>query len=43
MTVMQAGRTPDGRQLSEEMPWMYYAGMTGDELEAIYMYLRQLP
>jgi mono/diheme cytochrome c family protein len=43
MTVMQAGQTPDGRQLSEEMPWMYYAGMTGDELEAIYMYLRQLP
>jgi mono/diheme cytochrome c family protein len=43
MTAMRAGRTPDGRQLSEEMPWMYYAGMTDNELEAMYLYLRQLP
>jgi len=43
MTVMHAGRTPDGRQLNTEMPWRYYAGMTDDELEAIYLYLRQLP
>jgi hypothetical protein len=43
MTVMRAGRTPDGRQISQDMPWRYYAGMTDDELEAIYLYLRQLP
>jgi mono/diheme cytochrome c family protein len=43
MTAMRAGLTPDGRLLSTEMPWPYYAGMTDDELEAIYLYLRQLP
>jgi mono/diheme cytochrome c family protein len=43
MTVMRAGRTPDGRQISQDMPWRYYAGMTDDELESIYLYLRQLP
>lgn len=43
MTIMRAGRTPDGRQLGQEMPWRYYAGMTDDELRAIFLYLRQLP
>jgi cytochrome c553 len=43
MTAVRAGRTPDGRQLNTDMPWRYYAGMTEDELEAIYLFLRQLP
>jgi mono/diheme cytochrome c family protein len=43
ITAMKSGQTPDGRQLSMEMPWRYYAGMTDDELEAMHLFLRQLP
>ena len=42
-TAMRTGQTPDGRQLSDEMPWPYYAGMTDDELQAIWLYLQNLP
>jgi cytochrome c553 len=41
--VMRSGQTPDGRQLSDEMPWPYYAGMNDIELEALYLYLTSLP
>lgn len=43
MRAMRSGQTPDGRQLNPEMPWPYYAGMTDQELEAIWSYLQSLP
>jgi mono/diheme cytochrome c family protein len=37
------GWTPDGKQLSEYMPWKATANMTADELTAVYNYLMSLP
>lgn len=41
----QPARTLEGaeRLQNTEMPWTYYAGMTDDDLRAIYAYLRSLP
>lgn len=39
VTAVRTGQRPDGTQLSDEMPWRYYAGMTDDELQAIWLYL----
>lgn len=39
--AMRAGRTP-GRQLSEHMPWKYYAHMTNTELAALRAYIAAL-
>jgi mono/diheme cytochrome c family protein len=42
--ALRTGQTPEGRQLNaEEMPWPTYAGMTDLELEAIWLYLNNLP
>jgi mono/diheme cytochrome c family protein len=38
--AMRNGRTPDGRVLSDFMPWKTMRGMTDAELDAIWMYLR---
>lgn len=43
ITLMRTGVTPGGRTVSEEMPWVNYGKMTDDELNALYMYLQQLP
>jgi mono/diheme cytochrome c family protein len=43
MHLMRTGSRPDGRVLSLDMPWAGYAGMTDDELEAMYLYLTSLP
>jgi len=40
---MRTGITPNGRQLSDEMPWKYFGQMTNDELSAVWMYLQSLP
>jgi mono/diheme cytochrome c family protein len=38
--TLRTGRTPEGKDLSLElMPWAMYAGMTDDELEAIWLWL----
>lgn len=42
VTALRSGRTPDGRQLSPEMPWEHYGLMTDEELEAIWLYLHGL-
>lgn len=42
VTALRSGRTPDGRQLSPEMPWEHYALMSDDELEALWLYLHGL-
>ena len=42
VTTLRSGRTPDGRQLSDEMPWKHYGLMYDEELEAIWTYLHGL-
>ena len=42
-TAMREGRTPDGRQLSDAMPWKGLGNLTDDELRAIWLYLQAQP
>jgi len=41
--ALRSGRTPDGRQMSPFMPWMYIGQMTDNELQAMWLYLQSLP
>lgn len=41
LTVMHTGKTPEGRQLSEVMPYKYFS-YTEDELKALYAFFHQL-
>jgi mono/diheme cytochrome c family protein len=43
LTAIKTGLTPDGRRLDPQMPWPTYAGMSDDELHAIWLYLQNLP
>jgi hypothetical protein len=41
---MRTGVTPTGRTLNNEyMPWHKFAQLGGDELQALWMYVRSLP
>lgn len=40
--AVQAGQTPDGRQLSTEMPWPNYALMSDTEVAALWEYIQTL-
>jgi cytochrome c553 len=41
--TLRTGRTPEGKDLSLElMPWAMYAGMTDDEIEAMWLWLESL-
>lgn len=40
--AIQAGQTPDSRQLSTEMPWARYATMSDTEVEVLYEYIQSL-
>jgi mono/diheme cytochrome c family protein len=40
--ALTTGWTPDGKQLSEYMPWKATANMSADELTAVYDYLMSL-
>ncbi|MFN2222565.1 MAG: c-type cytochrome [Candidatus Promineifilaceae bacterium] len=42
IATLRTGRTPNGRQLSTEMPWEGYRLMTDEELGAIWLYLNGL-
>ena len=42
-TVLRTGQTPDGRQLSEFMPWQTLGNYSDEELTAIWLYLNELP
>jgi len=43
IATLQTGKTPDGRLLSDFMPWKAVGkSHTGEELKAIYLYLHQL-
>ena len=41
--ALRSGSTPDGRQMSPFMPWMYIGQMTDNELKAMWLYLQSLP
>jgi cytochrome c553 len=44
ITAIRTGATPDGRILdAQEMPWPYFAGMSDEELQALWLYIRALP
>jgi mono/diheme cytochrome c family protein len=43
MQTLRTGRTPEGRQLSGFMPWVFMGQMTDDELKAVWLYLQSLP
>jgi mono/diheme cytochrome c family protein len=43
ITALRTGSTPDGRILNPEMPWPAYAGMSDEDLLAIWLYLENLP
>ena len=38
--AVREGRRPDGSALAEPMPWRNYAGMTDDEMSALWQYVR---
>jgi cytochrome c553 len=42
IAALRTGQTPNGRQLSTEMPWESYRLMTDEELGAIWFYLHGL-
>jgi cytochrome c553 len=42
INTIRTGVTPDGRELSAEMPWRVYANMTDTELQAIWAFLQNL-
>ena len=43
-TTIRTGFTPEGRQLnSKEMPWPTYSMMTDEELQAVWLFLQELP
>jgi mono/diheme cytochrome c family protein len=41
ITALRNGKTPEGKQLSDAMPWKEFT-YTDDELKAIYLYLHQV-
>jgi hypothetical protein len=44
LKTMRTGRHQgDGRPLLPPMPWFNYAGMTDDDLKAVFAYLRSIP
>jgi cytochrome c553 len=38
--AIREGRRPDGTEISEYMPWRFMSGMTDDELDTIWLFLR---
>ena len=40
ITALRTGKTPEGKQLSDAMPWKFLT-FTDDELKAIHLYLQQ--
>jgi len=43
VTLIQTGVTPDGRRLSEGMPWEAYSDISEEDLKAMFLYLKSLP
>ena len=43
VTAVQQGRRPDGTPVLAPMPWEAYAGLTSEDIEAMWQYLRTVP
>lgn len=41
--TIRTGIDPAGHQLVDEMPWQRYAGMSDDELKAVWMFIQSMP
>ncbi len=41
--TLHTGVTPDGKQLSDEMPWKLFGNMRDEDLAAIFAYLKTVP
>jgi mono/diheme cytochrome c family protein len=41
--AMRTGTKPDGKSLSDNMPWKSVGKLSDDELKAIFTYLQSLP
>lgn len=42
-TTLRTGVVPNGRTLSDSMPWVGFSKMTDDEITAVWLYLQSLP
>lgn len=42
LSFMRSGVTPGGYQVSDEMPWMFYQGLSDEEIQALWVYLSGL-
>lgn len=40
--ALREGRRPDGTEISDWMPWRFMQGMTDEELDAIWLYIRSV-
>lgn len=43
LKALKTGMTPNGRQLSTDMPWKAFSRMADDDLRALYAYVHSLP
>ena len=43
VTALRTGARPDGRELAPVMPWMSYAKLTDEDVQAVAAYLKSLP
>jgi mono/diheme cytochrome c family protein len=43
INTIRTGKSPEGKVLSEEMPWKSYRNMSDDELKAIYLFIKSVP
>lgn len=41
-TAMRTGKLPDGSEIGVPMPWEMYKGMSEDDMEALWLYLRDV-
>lgn len=41
--AMREGKRPDGAEINPLMPWQAYAGMTDDDIRALWEYLQTVP
>jgi hypothetical protein len=39
-TALRTDVAPDRHHIDETMPWKYYAGMTDEEIDAIWLFIR---
>lgn len=41
--ALREGKRPDGSEVRPPMPWQAYAGMTDEDIQALYLFFRTLP